>query len=130
MRSSNFELVQDFQREVLKNDFPPTPTLQSYGKVNHLLTCLQEELQELQDALLEDDVVGATDALVDLVYFALGAAHQMGIPFDEAFCLVHIANLKKQKGMTKRGHENDATKPADWASPEEAIRALLYPPQS
>jgi predicted HAD superfamily Cof-like phosphohydrolase len=130
MRSSNFELVGDFQREVLGNPFPAAPRFMA-DPANTVL-CLEEEVAEFAEAVDRRDLVGAVDALVDLVYFALGASHQMGVDFDQAFLLVHMANLQKQRGKTKRPESanGDAVKPEGWTDPKVALHALLYSPQS
>lgn len=129
MRSSNFELVGDFQREVLGNRSPAAPRFMA--DPSHTVLCLEEEVDEFAKAVETNDLVGAVDALVDLVYFALGASYQMGVNFDEAFLIVHMANLKKQRGKTKRPESGngDATKPEGWTDPKVALRALLYSPQ-
>jgi hypothetical protein len=62
------------------------------------------------------------DALVDLVYFAVGTAYtQFGAQrFKEAFTRVHRANMTKVRGEakdTKRGHGNDLIKPPGWLAP-------------
>lgn len=132
MRSTNFELVGDFQREVLGNVFPATP--RAPRDPAHSILCLEEEVAEFAEAINKGDLVDATDALVDLVYFALGTAYQMGVEFDQAFLIVHMANLAKRRGVVdKRGESanGDAVKPPGWTDPKIAIRGLLYgPPQS
>lgn len=67
----------------------------------------------------------ALDALVDLVYVALGTAHLHGFDFNEAWRRVHAANMKKMraasadesKNSTGRGHAADVIKPAGWEPP-------------
>lgn len=123
MNSTNFEKVCHFQREILHRH-SPTKAVMSNAKLREL-HCLQEELLELSAAMLKDDLVGAADAIADLIYFAYGLAYQMGLPMDEIFGAVHEANMAKQKGKTKRGHEDDAAKPADWVDPKITIARML-----
>lgn len=67
----------------------------------------------------------ALDALVDLVYVALGTAHLHGFDFNEAWRRVHAANMKKirapsaeaSKESTGRGHAFDVIKPPGWEPP-------------
>lgn len=67
----------------------------------------------------------ALDALVDLVYVALGTAHLHGFDFNEAWRRVHEANMKKVRApsaeasaaSTGRGHAADVIKPPGWESP-------------
>ena len=129
MRSTNFELVGDFQREILGNRSPVAPRFMADPR--NTILCLKEEVDELAKAVDAQDLVGAVDALVDLVYFALGASYQMGVNFDEAFLIVHMANLQKRRGKTKRPESanGDAVKPEGWVDPKVALHALLYSPQ-
>lgn len=126
MRSTSFELVSDFQREVLGNRAAAQARLPADRTM--AVKCLDEEVTEFSDAMDSGNVVDAVDALVDLVYFAMGTCYQMGVNFDEAFLIVHMANLQKLRGVTKRGEtaNGDAVKPEGWVDPKVAIRKLLY----
>ena len=85
---------------------------------------LQEELQELLKAYRDQDIVGVADAIVDLVYVALGTAHMFGIPFDEVFREVQRANMGKERSngdgdpRSKRGSGLDVVKPEGWRPPD------------
>lgn len=98
---------------------------------------LKEELTEYTDDanalaahLITDktDVANTThllekqlDALVDLVYVALGTAYLQGFDFNEAWRRVHEANMKKIRTAraedSKRGSTHDVVKPAGWEPP-------------
>jgi len=62
------------------------------------------------------------DALVDLVYVALGTAVLSGFDFEEAWRRVHRANMlkvKPRKGQyTKRRSAFDIVKPPGWQAPD------------
>jgi predicted HAD superfamily Cof-like phosphohydrolase len=90
---------------------------------------LTEEISELAVAMQKNDVVDAADALIDLLYFAYGLGFKMGLPVDECFQVVHLANMRKSRGLTKRGMPDDATKPADWINPRQHLAALLDAPK-
>lgn len=65
---------------------------------------------------------GQLDALVDLVYVALGTAYLQGFDFNEAWARVHAANMKKRKALpdgsdSKRGSPHDVVKPEGWEPP-------------
>lgn len=66
----------------------------------------------------EQDLAGQADALVDLVYVALGTAVMLGLPWDWLWNDVQRANMAKVRGMTKRGHAVDVTKPPGWQGPQ------------
>ena len=93
---------------------------------------LKEELQEFVDAARVGDRVKALDALVDLVYVALGTSLFMGVhahQWDEAFDVVHQANMTKirtpRPDDSKRGSGFDVIKPEGFVPPEGLIRRIL-----
>lgn len=84
---------------------------------------LNEELQELIKAGAENDLEGQLDALVDLVYVALGTAYLQGLPFQAAWDEVHGCNMRKVKAGpngegSKRGSPHDVVKPEGWKGPD------------
>lgn len=64
------------------------------------------------------DIDDQADALIDLVYVAMGTAVMMGLPWEQLWDDVHRANMEKVRGMTKRGHSVDVTKPEGWVGPD------------
>ena len=76
---------------------------------------LDEEVGELRDAIDQQDLVEIADALVDIVYVALGTAVALGLPWEELWDDVHRANMAKRAGITPRGP--DALKPMGWRGP-------------
>ncbi len=64
------------------------------------------------------------DALVDLVYVAVGTAHLHGFDFREAWRRVQAANMAKiraeKPGDSKRGSTFDVVKPAGWKAPDHS----------
>lgn len=69
-------------------------------------------------------LANSLDALVDLVYVALGTAHLHGFDFEAAWDRVHEANMKKVRAQraedSKRGSLFDVVKPADWEPPDHS----------
>lgn len=93
---------------------------------------LEEELEELDEALEAGDRVKAFDALLDLVYVAYGTALWMGISPEQwaaGFRAVHNANMAKVRvasaDESKRGNAFDCKKPEGWVSPEGQLREIL-----
>lgn len=90
---------------------------------------MSEELIEYSQAWLEGDLVGAADALVDLIYVALGTAAFHGFPLDQVWAVVHEANMSKvrtpSKDASKRSSTLDVIKPDEWVSPNDAIRKII-----
>lgn len=76
--------------------------------------------------------VRSVDACIDTAYFALGGMARAGLTEEQAlacFRAVHDANMTKKKGVVaSRGDMGvpDATKPADFVPPDEAIYEILF----
>ena len=86
------------------------------------LKFLKEELEEYDIAHGEGNKAKQLDALVDLVYVALGTADLHGFDFDEAWRRVHEANMKKVRALrasdSARGSIYDVIKPTGWVPPD------------
>jgi predicted HAD superfamily Cof-like phosphohydrolase len=81
-------------------------------------THLHEELVEYKKALAAGDLEECLDALIDLIYVALGTAYLHGFDFNEGFRRVHAANMTKERArakyQSKRNSEYDIIKPDGW----------------
>jgi predicted HAD superfamily Cof-like phosphohydrolase len=101
-----------------------TPFRLSPKKMEVRLRHLNEELSELRRGVATGDDVEVIDALVDLVYVALGTAHLCGFPFTQVWDAVHAANMKKVRAArvcdSKRGSTFDVVKPKGWKKPDVA----------
>ena len=94
------------------------PTHLTVRKLLERVECMQEELDEFTDAVYAQNMEEQADALVDLVYFTLGTAVMLGIPFQILWDDVHRANMQKVRGIGKRGHLVDCIKPDGWIGPQ------------
>lgn len=79
---------------------------------------LKEEVDEYKDAVYAGDKAKMFDALIDLIYVALGTAHLHGFNFDEGWARVHAANMTKVKGPSERSAHYDVIKPPDFVPPD------------
>lgn len=120
-----FQQVIRFHRDILHEAPIQKPTLPSDADQGKLMIFLFEEIFELQSAFVKGDLVGAADALADIIYFAYGGAVAMGLPFDKIWETVHQANMRKAYGVNKRGLVGDAVKPNGWVDPKDLIKELL-----
>ncbi|MDA9684675.1 nucleoside triphosphate pyrophosphohydrolase family protein [Candidatus Pelagibacter bacterium] len=91
---SNFEKVKIFMKafgqEVKeKAEFPSDKTTS--------LRCdlINEELQELHEAIKKKDIKEVADALTDILYVTYGAGHAFGIDLDKCFQEVQKSNMSK-----------------------------------
>ena len=97
------------------------PQLLSATDFTYRLAFLREELTELEAAHAAGDLAEVADALVDLVYVAVGTALWAGLDFDAHWREVQRANLAKVRtpapGASRRGHGHDVVKPLGWRPP-------------
>ena len=91
---SNFELVGDFM-EAFGQKVQLEPTWPDFNTRELRIELIQEELEELSDAVADRDMVQIADALTDLLYVVYGAGHSFGIDLDECFQEVHSSNMSK-----------------------------------
>lgn len=96
----------------------PKPSMLPKEMASFRASFMSEEVTEYISACAMGDAEEALDALVDIVYVALGTAYLHGFDFNEAFRRVHAANLKKVRvdhaGESKRGSIYDVRKPVGW----------------
>jgi predicted HAD superfamily Cof-like phosphohydrolase len=109
------------------------------AELKHLEACVDEEITEFCDAhaqsfagdLRNVVIVESVDALMDLIYFAVGGLHKLGLSptqMHQCFAAVHTANMTKERGVVLRrgdGEVADAVKPNGWMSPELRIAEVL-----
>lgn len=123
MKQDMYQDILDFHRrfEVPIRD---KPGFLSEADMLFRVRCLNEELDELCEAIRNKDLIETGDALVDLVYFALGTAAMMGLPFQKMWNEVHECNMKKVRAtsadQSKRGSALDVVKPTGWEGPNHA----------
>jgi len=122
--------VIEFNQQVLKIEQRPIDMLPK-NEFEISMKCLQEELDEFEEAYKNGDLIGCIDAIIDLRYFAIGVLYKKGLT-AEAIKLcdtaVHSANMEKKLGTNaKRAVEGaaDAVKPVGWIPPEERIIEIL-----
>ena len=91
---SNFNKVKTFM-ETFGQEVKTKPSF-SNDKINKLrYDLIKEELDELEVALNNRDIVEVADALTDILYVAYGAGHAFGIDLDKCFEEVQNSNMSK-----------------------------------
>jgi len=91
---TNFEKVKIFM-ETFGQEVKSKSSLSS-DKINSLrLSLIQEELDELNKAIQDKDIVEVADALTDILYVTYGAGHAFGIDLDKCFNEVQNSNMSK-----------------------------------
>ena len=91
---TNFEKVGFFMK-TFGQEVKNKPSFSS-EKINKLrLSLIKEELDELREAMDNNDLVEVADALTDLLYVTYGAGHAFGIDLDKCFIEVQNSNMSK-----------------------------------
>ena len=68
----------------------------STDKINKLrIDLIKEELEELTEAMKNNDLLEVADALTDILYVTYGAGHAFGIDLDKCFEEVQNSNMSK-----------------------------------
>ncbi|MBN1332459.1 MAG: hypothetical protein JW971_01735 [Synergistales bacterium] len=85
---------------------------------------MREEVDEFLEA---GDIYAQADAMIDLIYFALGTMVEMGIPPEELFDAVQHANMQKlwPDGKAHFREDGKIIKPEGWEPPEKELRELI-----
>jgi predicted HAD superfamily Cof-like phosphohydrolase len=101
------------------------PSLLDWEAYKFRRNFLHEELSEFEDSAARDDLEGMADALIDLVYIAMGTAHMMGLPWQPLWNRVQEANMTKRLAKpdgsdSKRGSPLDVVKPPGWVGPDHS----------
>lgn len=83
------------------------PKIPSKDRCDLRVSLLQEELNELKDAIENDDLVEICDALADLQYVLSGAILEFGLKdkFNELFNEVQRSNMSKACNSKKEALE-------------------------
>ena len=73
------------------------PTIPNKERTDLRLSLLKEELQELEDAINDNDVIEVFDAFNDILYILGGSILEFGMQneFKEGFDEVHRSNMSK-----------------------------------
>lgn len=90
------KMVLDFHR-TFGHPAEVVPAIPSKDRCKLRVALLREELEELEQAIEDNDLVEVADALADLQYVLLGAVLEFGLTlkFDEIFHEVHRSNMSK-----------------------------------
>ena len=65
-------------------------------KINTLrISLIEEELDELKQAMKENNIKEVADALTDILYVTYGAGHAFGVNLDKCFNEVQNSNMSK-----------------------------------
>lgn len=123
MSLSNYGDVHLFHRK-FGLPHPKVPTFLEEDVRNFRYDFMREELHEFDNACVCGNLADAADALIDLVYVAMGTGVMMGLPWQALWDEVQRANITKVKALSAddplstRHHRLDVVKPPGWRSPD------------
>ena len=109
--------VYKFNKKVIGTKQPEKFSVLNRERLLFALTAMYEELNEFTVANNRANVGEALDAMIDLIYFALGRCYEMGITieqFEKCWNVVQEKNMAKKRGTKNRGTDQDAMKPEGW----------------
>ena len=91
---SNFNKVKAFMN-TYGQDVKEKASFPEDSIVQLRVDLIEEELNELKEAIKNNDIVEVADALTDILYVTYGAGHSFGVNLDECFDEVQRSNMSK-----------------------------------
>ena len=95
--------------------------------IDFRISLIDEEYDELIQALQWGDPALIAKEIADVVYVVVGTAIALGIPFDEVFAAVHESNMSKldDQGQPYRREDGKILKGPNYIPPEAQIAKLV-----
>ncbi|MDR1539097.1 MAG: hypothetical protein LBU32_14095 [Clostridiales bacterium] len=120
---AQWELVREFHRK-FGHPAPAEPIMIARERAEKRHSWMLEEINEFLDART---IADQADAMIDLIYFALGTLVEMGVKPEELFDIVHNANMQKlwEDGKPRWNKDGKTIKPAGWKDPYELIAQAI-----
>jgi predicted HAD superfamily Cof-like phosphohydrolase len=84
---------------------------------------IEEEHNELKQALADNNDLEALDALIDILVVTIGAVHSMGADGEGAWKEVmrtNFAKIDRETGKVRKREDGKVLKPLGWESPNLA----------
>ena len=91
---SNFNKVKTFMN-TYGQEVKERATFPENKIVQLRIDLIEEELNELKEAVKNNDIVEVADALTDILYVTYGAGHSFGVDLDKCFDEVQQSNMSK-----------------------------------
>lgn len=118
-----WEEVREFHNK-FNHPVSEMPTFISKDRMEKRYNWMKEEIDEFADA---KDIYEQADAMIDLIYFALGTLVEMGIKPDKLFDIVQRANMSKlwPDGKPRYKEDGKVMKSKEWVNPYPLIKAEI-----
>lgn len=111
--------VLEFHQTFMPELIPAKPEIPDFDTQLGIYDAIREELDELDEAMMVDDLVAAADAIGDLLYVVYRAAVLLGLDAEPIFNEVHRSNMTKEGG-----YKNELGK---WVKPSTYTPPNLEP---
>lgn len=100
------------------------PVMADAERVKTRIKWITEELEEYREA---ETIYEQADALIDTLYYLLGAFVDSGIVADRLFEIVHQSNMRKISPDVTivRDEDSKIEKPANWTHPDLEVKAEI-----
>lgn len=84
-------------------------------------------LEEINEFLEAEEIVEQADAMIDVIYFALGTLVEIGVKPDALFEIVQHANMSKlwEDGLPHYNEDGKTIKPEGWEDPHEKLKDAI-----
>lgn len=121
--NQEWNLVKEFQSK-FGHPIADKPMKMDADRAKTRYNWMMEEIDEFIEA---EEIVEQADAMIDVIYFALGTLVEMGIKPDNLFKIVQDANMAKLWPDGKPHYDKDGKtiKPSTWEDPHDKLRAEI-----
>ena len=121
--NEEYEMVKEFHKS-FNHPYSDKPTLINMNLAQKRYDWMKEEIDEFLEAVENRDIYEQADAMIDLIYFALGTLVVLGVTPAEVFKVVQNANMSKlwEDGKPRfREGDGKVIKPPTWEDPHDKI---------
>ena len=114
--------VREFH-QAFNHPYQEKPTVLSMERAEKRYSWMKEEIDEFIEATKNSDIVEQADAMIDVMYFALGTLVEMGVEPENLFNIVQHANMSKLWADGKPHYKEDGKvkKPDTWKDPHNDL---------
>lgn len=119
-----YRMVTEFQRK-FGQPVADKPTEMAYQRMDERYEYMKEELNEFRESFI---LVDQADAMIDLIYLAIGTLVELGVNPAPLFEIVHNANMSKlwPDGKVRTdGKTGKVIKPPTFVRPEPLLQAEI-----
>lgn len=95
--------------------------IENRDQFNMYLKLIEEEAEELNQAIIDKNKVEMLDALIDILVVTIGAIHSMGADAEGAWKEVmktNFAKIDKETGKVRKREDGKVLKPTGWTPPD------------